>query len=62
MKTLAILLVFLVVVCVFVAQHPAYAACNLQQCWAYCRARHGRYFRRAYCEESICRCVFNNGR
>nr|ACO36828.1 termicin [Odontotermes formosanus]ACO36859.1 termicin [Odontotermes formosanus] len=62
MKTLAILLVFLVVVCVFVAQHPAYADCNMHECWAYCQAKHGRYFRRAYCEESICRCVFNNGR
>nr|ACO36823.1 termicin [Odontotermes formosanus] len=62
MKTLAILLVFLVVVCVFVAQHPAYADCNMHECWVYCQAKHGRYFRRAYCEGSICRCVSSNGR
>nr|ACO36834.1 termicin [Odontotermes formosanus] len=62
MKTLAILLVFLVVVCVFVAQHPADAACYMQQCWANCRAQPGRYFRRAYRQGSICRCAFNNGR
>nr|ACO90296.1 termicin [Macrotermes barneyi] len=62
MKTLAILLVFLVVVCVFVAQHPAYADCDIDECWDNCEEEHGRYFRRAYRDGSVCKCVFNDER
>nr|AAT77949.1 termicin [Drepanotermes rubriceps] len=62
MKTLTILLVFLVVACVFIAQHPADAACNRNACWASCQRQHGIYFRRAFCEGSRCRCVRVNGR
>nr|ACO36853.1 termicin [Odontotermes formosanus]ACO90332.1 termicin [Macrotermes barneyi] len=61
MKTLAILLVFLVVVCVFVAQHPAYAGCEFQTCWAKCQAQHQIYFRRAFCDGPTCQCVFVTG-
>nr|AAT77947.1 termicin [Tumulitermes pastinator] len=57
MKTLAILLCFLVVVSVFIAQHPADAACNFQSCWAICKEHYGIYFRRAYCDGPNCQCV-----
>nr|AAT77940.1 termicin [Nasutitermes pluvialis] len=60
MKTLAILLCFLVVVCVFIAQHPADAACDFHSCWATCQAQHGICFRRAYCDGPSCQCVFLN--
>nr|AAT77948.1 termicin [Drepanotermes rubriceps] len=62
MKTLAILLVFLVVACVFTAQHPADADCNTKACWALCQREHGIYFRRAVCEGSRCKCILVNGR
>nr|AAT77932.1 termicin [Nasutitermes dixoni] len=61
MKTLAILLCFLVVVCVFIAQHPADAACDFQSCWVSCQRQYNIYFRRAYCEHSKCTCVYNYG-
>nr|AAT77943.1 termicin [Nasutitermes walkeri] len=61
MKTLAILLCFLVVVCVFIAQHPADAACDFQSCWVLCQRQYNIYFRKAYCEKSRCICVYNYG-
>nr|AAT77931.1 termicin [Nasutitermes comatus] len=60
MKTLAILLCFLVVVCVFISQHPADAACDFNSCWATCKAQNGIYFRRAFCDGPTCLCVFLN--
>nr|ADJ18991.1 termicin [Reticulitermes virginicus]ADJ18992.1 termicin [Reticulitermes virginicus]ADJ18993.1 termicin [Reticulitermes virginicus]ADJ18994.1 termicin [Reticulitermes virginicus]ADJ18997.1 termicin [Reticulitermes virginicus] len=60
MRTLCILLVFLVAVCVFIAQHPAHA-CDFQSCWATCQAQHSIYFRRAFCDGSTCKCVFVTG-
>nr|AAT77937.1 termicin [Nasutitermes longipennis]AAT77938.1 termicin [Nasutitermes magnus] len=61
MKTLAILLCFLVVVSVFIAQHPADAACDFQSCWVTCQRQHSIYFIRAFCDGSRCMCVYNNG-
>nr|ACO36873.1 termicin [Reticulitermes chinensis] len=60
MRTLCILLVFLVVVCVSIAQHPAHA-CDFSSCWAGCQADHSVNFRRAYCDGQHCVCVFVAG-
>nr|AOR82776.1 termicin [Cryptocercus wrighti] len=58
MRTIAIFLVILVVVSVFIAQHPADAQCNFQNCWATCQSEHTIYFGRAFCDGSTCQCVF----
>nr|ACO36885.1 termicin [Reticulitermes chinensis] len=61
MRTLCILLVFLVAVCVFIAQLPAAADCDQQSCWVTCQRKYTINFRNAFCDGSSCQCVFVTG-
>nr|ALD83763.1 termicin-like protein [Eupolyphaga sinensis] len=58
MRTVAFLFVILVLVCVYVAQNPAEAACDFQQCWVTCQRQYSINFISARCNGDSCVCTF----
>ncbi|PNF43127.1 Termicin [Cryptotermes secundus] len=58
MRTAVFLFAILVVLGTFIAQYPAEAACDFQQCWATCQKQYTIYFVRAFCDGGTCKCVY----